>query len=552
MTIRMPALTATTALVSCLSLVAPGATLAQSNANANAGKDKLPVCAAVKEDVPCREPGQAGKAKGKDASAPADASDGTAAETASEAVAAPEEAPAAGEKAAEDARPAEPETETAEPAEPAAGGNDAGESQAADAAKPRKDRAGSNDAPIVEQAGETAEEAPADADTADAPLPETETEAEAEATASAADEGAPAAESAPGNSGDTPAAIRAERAPEQVEETTVTEQTARSSNEEFESSAKAGADTKTGGDAKAAGDGGGGLSKLEKFAIGAAGLVALDALLDNDDEVVTNSGDRVVVRRDGELEVFRDDNELLRRPGSDVRTETYSDGSTRTVVTRANGTRIVTVTDGTGRVLRRTKIRPDGTEVVLVDDTRRAAEVDVRALPRNNRDYVFTESTDDDALRAALRADAAADLDRSFSLYQVRNIPQVRELMPEITVDAINFQTDSAAIRPREADELRALGLAMRDFLDDNPDEVFLIEGHTDAVGAAAYNLALSDRRAESVALALTEYFDVPPENMVIQGYGERYLRVDTRDSARENRRAAVRRITPLLEGASS
>ncbi len=90
----------------------------------------------------------------------------------------------------------------------------------------------------------------------------------------------------------------------------------------------------------------------------------------------------------------------------------------------------------------------------------------------------------------------------------------------------------------------------MLDLIDENPGEVFLIEGHTDATGGAAFNLALSDRRAESVALALTEFFDVPPENMVIQGYGESNLKVRTLESEPANRRAVVRRITPLLQTA--
>jgi len=76
---------------------------------------------------------------------------------------------------------------------------------------------------------------------------------------------------------------------------------------------------------------------------------------------------------------------------------------------------------------------------------------------------------------------------------------------------------------------------------------MFLIEGHTDTVGADAMNLALSDRRAESVALALTEFFRVPPENMVVQGYGEQFLKVAREGDVRANRRAAVRRITDLL-----
>ena len=92
----------------------------------------------------------------------------------------------------------------------------------------------------------------------------------------------------------------------------------------------------------------------------------------------------------------------------------------------------------------------------------------------------------------------------------------------------------------------------MQDLLDENPGEMFLIEGHTDATGKAAMNLALSDRRAESVALALTEYFDIPPENMVVQGYGESELLIDTQNDERRNRRVAVRVITPLLRTAAN
>ena len=90
------------------------------------------------------------------------------------------------------------------------------------------------------------------------------------------------------------------------------------------------------------------------------------------------------------------------------------------------------------------------------------------------------------------------------------------------------------------------------DLIEANPGEVFLIEGHTDAVGTGASNLALSDRRAESVALALTEYFDVPPENVVVQGYGESELRISSQGAERQNRRVAVRIITPLMNVASN
>jgi OOP family OmpA-OmpF porin len=81
---------------------------------------------------------------------------------------------------------------------------------------------------------------------------------------------------------------------------------------------------------------------------------------------------------------------------------------------------------------------------------------------------------------------------------------------------------------------------------------VFLIEGHTDAVGTDADNLSLSDRRAEAVAVALTEQFQVPPENLVTQGYGEQYLKVKTEGPSQENRRVAVLRITPLMAQAET
>jgi len=85
-----------------------------------------------------------------------------------------------------------------------------------------------------------------------------------------------------------------------------------------------------------------------------------------------------------------------------------------------------------------------------------------------------------------------------------------------------------------------------------NPQEVFLIEGHTDAVGSDVDNLSLSDRRAESVAVALTERFQIPAENLTTQGYGKQYLKVPTDQAERRNRRVTLRRITPLLSGAAN
>jgi outer membrane protein OmpA-like peptidoglycan-associated protein len=325
--------------------------------------------------------------------------------------------------------------------------------------------------------------------------------------------------------------------------TAVTKADTRSSDEDFAASppaTEAAAPTATGRS---------GLSDLEKFGLVVLGGLVVGAILKNGNKVVSNTGDRVVVEDPaGNYTVMRDDDTLVRRPGSTVSTRSYADGSTRSVVTRADGSRIVTVRDASGRVLRRERIDADGRSTLLLDDLAPATPINITTLPRPVAMQPFQAGqTDGDALRAALLAAQARDLGRSFSLRQIREYPEVRALAPTIDVASITFRTGSAAIDVTEADKLSRLGNLIADLVRANPAEMFLIEGHTDAVGSAAYNLALSDRRAESVALALSEYFRVPPENMVVQGYGEQELRIPTQAGEPLNRRAAVRVISPLL-----
>ena len=191
----------------------------------------------------------------------------------------------------------------------------------------------------------------------------------------------------------------------------------------------------------------------------------------------------------------------------------------------------------------------DGREIVLFDDRNAAPEIEFieAPAPQVDQDRIEYSTTDINALIIAMMRQDAADLERGYSLRQIRENSQLREYVSPIDLDNINFETGSAAITPFEARDLDVLGRAIAAIIADNPDEVFLIEGHTDAVGSEISNLALSDRRAESVALALTEYYNVPPENLIVQGYGEQYLKIDTQRAERQNRRATIRRITPLL-----
>ncbi len=327
----------------------------------------------------------------------------------------------------------------------------------------------------------------------------------------------------------------------EVVETELTEETTRSSAEEFVTGLSAQVDTTRPRDR--------GMSDLERAGLVALGALAVGVILSNGNRVVASSGDRVVVDRgDGNLALWKDDDALLRQPGQTQRVERFADGSTITRLDRADGTQIITIRDATGRVLRRARVELDGSQTLLIDDTQRFQPIEVSQLPRPRMAEVqLTEGSDPALVRALLLAAEQPEIGRAFSLRQVREVSQVRELAPEFSGTRILFATGSSAVRPDEAPKLLQLGRLMRDMIADNPREMFLIEGHTDAVGSAAFNLALSDRRAESVALALTEYFGVPPENMVVQGYGEDYLKIPTLEAEPENRRVAVRRITWLL-----
>lgn len=278
------------------------------------------------------------------------------------------------------------------------------------------------------------------------------------------------------------------------------------------------------------------------------GAVVVGSVLKNGDKVVSRSGDRVVVEDpNGDLRVLKDEDALIRQAGDAVQTQTFDDGSSRSIVTKPDGSQIIALRGRDGSVLRRISVDPQGNQVVLFDDLVAEQEVVVSDLPRVNEQAALVSRQDENALRAALQREMADGADRRFSLRQVREIGQVRALAPQLELDAVRFATGSAAIQPEQARSLAQIGGALREQIAADPRTVILVEGHTDAVGSATYNLALSDRRAETVALALTEYFNVPAQNMITQGYGESDLKVLTPDAEPANRRAVVRNITGLL-----
>ncbi len=78
------------------------------------------------------------------------------------------------------------------------------------------------------------------------------------------------------------------------------------------------------------------------------------------------------------------------------------------------------------------------------------------------------------------------------------------------------YNYDSAALQQGAITELQKLGILIKR----NPKMKFVIEGYTDSFGSPAYNLDLSQQRADSVAQYLVQVFGVDPAQIEARGFG--------------------------------
>jgi OOP family OmpA-OmpF porin len=274
-------------------------------------------------------------------------------------------------------------------------------------------------------------------------------------------------------------------------------------------------------------------------------------------KVFTEPGRVIVVDPTGQSFIRHNEEDRFRFGARDIRTERIG-GETRTVVIRPDGSEIINVVGGDGQLIRRIRRDREGREIIIIDNSYR----DPRAvggfyvdLPPPiiripfERYIVEADVAAPELIYETLEAPPVDRIERRYSLDEIRYSPTVRQLMPSIDLNTINFETGSWDIPPDQAARLQVIADGLNRAMARNPREVFLIEGHTDAVGNPVDNLSLSDRRAEAAAELLTQQFGVPAENLTSQGYGAQYLKEQTDGPSRINRRVTVRRITPLLNG---
>ena len=226
------------------------------------------------------------------------------------------------------------------------------------------------------------------------------------------------------------------------------------------------------------------------------------------------------------------------------------------------GVTVIDLTDRNNRLVRRVQIAPDGTETVIIDRMRPAGYgeaieeaprvYDPREVPPppgygGGRGGLDGGRASEAEIEGALRGRPAAPGMGGYSINEIRRSERLRARVQAVDLDTITFDSGSARVPDDQVWKLERIATALGRVLDRWPNQVFLIEGHTDAVGTRLANQELSDRRAASVAGILNRYFGIPARSLVTQGYGEDYLKVPTDGPSRQNRRVTIRNITPLL-----
>lgn len=127
---------------------------------------------------------------------------------------------------------------------------------------------------------------------------------------------------------------------------------------------------------------------------------------------------------------------------------------------------------------------------------------------------------------------------RSFSLARPGN-PDKAAARPALTKDLlIAFANASSELTPQAKANARVVANALTS--GKLAAARFAIDGHTNAVGNRAYNLALSESRARAVADAIVGY-GVDRSRLEVHGYGFDRLLKPSAPQAPENRRVEAR-----------
>lgn len=100
------------------------------------------------------------------------------------------------------------------------------------------------------------------------------------------------------------------------------------------------------------------------------------------------------------------------------------------------------------------------------------------------------------------------------------------------------FDTDKSVVKPQYHGEIEAVAKLMQEF----PEAAVEVQGHTDSTASDAYNMRLSQRRADAVVKILVNKFGIAASRVTSKGYGESQPVADnkTAEGRAKNRRTVA------------
>ena len=173
----------------------------------------------------------------------------------------------------------------------------------------------------------------------------------------------------------------------------------------------------------------------------------------------------------------------------------------------------------------------------------RTAEAD-QATQRAQQAQQQASQAQQQAMSAEQRAAQQQALARSAQQRVDVLEAQLRELEAQqtergllVTLGDVLFAFDKAELSAQAAPRLDKLARFLTQF----PERKVLIEGYTDSVGAEAYNLSLSERRAQAVRAALAQR-GIDSARIAAHGYGKAHPVADNQsaDGRAMNRRVEI------------
>jgi OOP family OmpA-OmpF porin len=113
------------------------------------------------------------------------------------------------------------------------------------------------------------------------------------------------------------------------------------------------------------------------------------------------------------------------------------------------------------------------------------------------------------------------------------------KLLPSGSEPVVRFDHDKAEIKEQYYPVLDEVA---RVLMEKTPAAVVALAGHTDNTGTERYNDGLSARRANAVASYLTAQCGIPPNRLIVKGYGEGapIATNDTAEGRAKNRRVEI------------